>query len=297
VIKRLTSYGMFAELVLFADCEPRPDGTGGVMPSWDARLAFAREAGLVLRGRPVIIDGMSAPGRNGATGADDPRLLEVMQAFREASAGTVPFSIADPEVGAGGIESTRQVQQALAAAGASLVVTRSSRDPGGSSAYRAWIDRLADFDALRGSLAGNPYLYHNQPMGFASRPQTGRRDNDAEAAVAAACVCAIRQMGFCYHRVAADDPATPGLDLARIATRIPQSPDFSPRRVGAADSPIAGYDGRDAPGGALTLCSNGTEAWAVLYGKTVAARPRVEWRGVTPEIVWRGARVVLWRAA
>lgn len=296
VIRRLASYGMFPDLVLFADCERRADGSGGVMPSWDARRAFAREAGLFLKGRPVIVNGMNEPPRNGATGADDPRLMEVMQIFKESSGGTVPFSIGDPPCGDSGIESTRAAQQLLARSGASLIVLHGSREEPTDRAYRSWIDRLQEFAALHGTLEGNPYLYHNEPMGFASRRQLARRDDDPEAAVAAACVCAIAQMGFCYHRVATEDPATPGLDLARVATLIQQAPDFRPHAAGAAGSPIARYDERDAPGGGLATCSNGQESWAVLYGRHVAKSPRVEWRGQTPEVIWRGERVVLWRA-
>src|SRR5207249_6739210 len=59
LIKRLAAYGMFGEFVLFADCDRRPDGSGGVMPSWDDRRAFVREAGQFFKGKPVIVNGMN----------------------------------------------------------------------------------------------------------------------------------------------------------------------------------------------------------------------------------------------
>jgi uncharacterized Zn-binding protein involved in type VI secretion len=297
LVKRLAGYGMFGEFVLLADCERRSDGSGGAMPSWDDRRAFVREAGQFFRGKKVIVNGMNEPSSNGAAAADDPRLLELMRVFRDESGATVPFSIGDPTPASDEDTTAAAVQERLAGSGASLLVLHGRRKQSNDRRYRWWVDRLKGFgDLRRRPLTGNPYLYHSEPMGFASRPQEGKRENDPEAAVAAACVCAIGQMGFCYHRIASDDPATPGLDLARAATLVPQSPDFSAFDVGAKGAPIERFDKDDFPGGTIYCCSNGSEAWAVGYGKRVATRPRVEWRGLTPQEIWRGERVILWQA-
>jgi uncharacterized Zn-binding protein involved in type VI secretion len=298
VVKRLAVYGLFGVFVLLADCDRRPDGTGGVMPSWDDRRAFVREAAQFFKGKPVIVSGMNEPFRSGAAGADDPRLVEIMRLFRDVSEGTVPFSIADPRwTGDQDAPLARSTQQTLAASGAALIVVHAPRERSDRKRYRAWIDRLMEFGDLRSAgLSGNPYLYHSEPIGFAGRKEDGKRDDDAEAAAAAATVCAIGQMGFCYHRIASDDPATPGLQEARIATLVPQSPDFTPYEVGAEGSPIASIDQDDFPGGSVYCCSNGREAWGVGYGKHVIKTPRVVWRDLTPEVIWRGERVILWRA-
>jgi hypothetical protein len=298
VLKRLSVYGMFGELVLFADCGPLADG-GGVMPSWEDRRAFAREAGQFLKGKPVIVSGMHEPARNGAAGAHDARLLELMHVFREESGGTVPFSIGDPaspdDDQATGVAA---VQQTVAAGGAAILVPARMRAVSDEGRYRRWIDGLRGFGDLRRlPLAGNPYLYHNEPMLFGSRYESGLSENDPEAAVAAACVCAIGQMGFCYHRRASEDAATPGLDVARVATLIPQSPEFTASEVGAAGAPIGRIDLNDFAGGAVVTSFNGREAWAVGYGTRLGKAPRVEWRDLKPEVIWRGERVILWRAS
>lgn len=299
VVKRLAAYGLLGEFVLLADCDRRADGSGGAMPSWKDRRVFAREAGQFFKGKPVIVCGMNEPASNGAAAADDPQLVDVMVDFREASAGTVPFSIGDPPwPGADDIAVQRPAQQSLAASGASILVVHSPRQQPNDRRYRWWIDRLRDFADLRaGGLSGNPYLYHSEPMGFASHRDAGMRENDPEAAVAAACICAAGQMGFCYHRIASEDAATPGLELTRMATLIPQSPEFLAYTPGASGAPIERFNEEDFPGGAIYGCSNGAEAWAVGYARKLAKAPRVDWRGFTPSVIWRGERVVLWRAA
>ena len=268
------------------------------MPSWDDRRAFVREAGQFFKGKPVIVNGMNEPPDNGASAADDPRLLEVMAVFRDASAGTVPFSVADPRCITD--EDARLLpaaQQIIAGRGTSILVVHGRRQQPDDRRYRWWIDRLKDLrDVRNATLPGAPYLYHNQPMTFGSRHEDGRLENDPEAAVAAACVAAIGQMGFCYHRVATDDMATPGLELARVATFIPQSPDFIPYEAGAPGAPIERFHEDDFPGGGIQTCFNGAEAWAVGYGKRVTKNPRVDWSGLSPEVIWRGDRVILWRA-
>jgi hypothetical protein len=80
-----------------------------------------------------------------------------------------------------------------------------------------------------------------------------------------------------------------------VATLIPQSPDVVPYEPGADAGPVATYRPDDFPGGSLVACSNGSEAWALGYGKRVAKEPRLEWRGQNPEVVWRGEHAILWR--
>jgi hypothetical protein len=299
LVLRLRAYGMFGHFVLLADCDRRPDGTGGVMPSWADRRAFVRDAGQFFKGKPVVVSLMNEPWRNGAAAADTAELVEALHVFREASGGAVPAAVGDPcWVGDADVPAAAACQRALSAAGAPILVLHARRDQPDDRRYRWWIDRLADFGDMREpALPGNPYLYHDEPMEFGARRERHVRENDPEAAVAAACVCAIDQLGFCYHHVASVDPATPGLDLLRVVRLIPQAPDFRPFGAGSVNSPVQGFDKDDFRGGGIRACSNGREAWAVGYGSRVAAKPRVAWRDVAPQLIWRGERVVLWRAA
>ena len=298
VVKRLQLYGMFAELVLFADCDVRADGSGGVMPSWADRHAFAREAGQALKGRPLIVCGMHDPSRNGAAAADDERLIDVMRDFQEASGGTVPFWIGDP--GWDRPEEFASVaasQRTCAAAAASIVGAHERRalPREDRHRYRPWIDNLAQVASLRTSgFAGTPSVYYTGTIPFGAKSGS---ETDQEAALAASAVCAVNQIGFCYHHVASDDPAVPGLELARLATMIPQSPDCAPFVAGDPASPIAGFAAEDFHGGSIYGCATGTEMWAVAYATRLPKTPRVEWRKFTPEIVWRGDRVIVWRGS
>ena len=277
VIKRLTAYGLVGEFVLLADCDRGADGSGGVMPGWTDRLSFTREAGTFFKGKPVIACGMYEP----PAGESYERLADAMRGFRDASAGTVPFAVAD----AGAAAAPRD----LADTGASIAAAHRADSPS-DGRYRGWIDGIW-------RLTGGPgaaYPYYTQSMEFGAG---AGRETDPEAAVAAAAVCAAGQQGFCYHHIAADDRATPGLDLCRMATMIPQSPDFLPFAAGDAGSPIVRVADQDFPGGAIRGCSNGTEVWAVGYAKKLPRAPRVEWRGLTPQVIWRGDRVILWRGS
>ncbi len=297
LIARLAAHGMFGEFVLFAPNQPG-SAVPGVMPSWEDRRAFAREAGLFFQGKPVIVTGIQDLTRGDNTTPDDTGLIDAMQIFREASRGTVPFSIAaaDSRGGrsAGGVHAR---QQALASSGASILTAHVLTPRPDQDRYRPWIDTLPELSSIRSSLPnGNPILYHSETMAFAARRQSDRDDDDPEAAVAAACVCAVEQLGFCYHVTQGDELSAPGLDLTRVATLVPQSPDFAPFEIGEAGSPIATANAKDFPGGSVRCCFNGLEAWAVGYARKIAKAPRVEWRGQTPEIVWQGERVILWRA-
>ena len=291
VIKRLAAYGMLAEFVLFADCEARPDGSGAAMPAWSDRRAFAREAGQFLKGRPAIVCGTLAQPSAGASAAGDPRLLEAMQEFRDASGGSVPFAVADLAWARGDDVSAIEIlQRAYAEIGASIAALHGRDAPQTAPRDRHWTDRLA-FEQDAPAPPKGLYAYWGRSLEFGV---VAGRESDAEAAVASAALCAVAQRGFCYHHDGARDPAVPGLELARVATLIPQSPDFVPSTAGDPGSPITRFE-RSAFDGPIRCCANGTEAWAVGYSRQLQRSPLVEWRNFTAETIWRGDRVILWR--
>src|SRR5205823_13622804 len=136
----LGGYGLVGEFVLLADCDRRADGTGGAMPSWDDRRAFVRDAGQFFKGKSVIVSGMNEPFRNGAAGADDPRLVEIMRLFADASGATVPFSVGDPRLGdERDSPAAAGVQAALARTGAPILVLHGLRQQPDDRRYRWWI--------------------------------------------------------------------------------------------------------------------------------------------------------------
>lgn len=291
VVKRLIAHGLFGEFVLLADGDVRADGSGGVMPSWTDRMAFTREAGKFFKGKPVIVCGMHEAPADEATRR---RLAEAMQGFREASGDTIPFALADTLFNrSDDPQAVAAAQRLLVDTGASIAAAHTSASRGDPDRYREWLDALWHVRAVRDSNEARAvYPYFTQSIEFGA---AGEREKDPDVAVAASAICAVGQQGFCYHHVAADDRATPGLDLCRVATTIPQSPDFIPFSPGDRGAPIARVQAQDFAGGGVRGCANRTEVWAVGYGKKLPRSPRVEWRGVTPEVIWRGERAIIWR--
>jgi hypothetical protein len=292
VMRRLAAYGLMAEFVLFADCDARSDGSGGAMPAWKDRRSFAREAGQFLKGKPVIVTGTLSAPSPGASTAGDPRLLEAMQEFRDASGGTVPFAVADLQWANDAAAAQIVIlQHAFAEIGASIAAHHSIDVPQSPPRERSWVHRLSLEQSAPTPPPGQ-YGYWGRSMEFGA---LAGREPDAEAAVASAALCAIAQRGFCYHHDAVRDSAVPGLELARVATHIPQSPDFEPSTAEDPDSPIARFE-RSAFDAPIRCCANGAEAWAVGYSsKKIERSPSVEWRNFTAETVWRGERIILWR--
>jgi len=163
--------------------------------------------------------------------------------------------------------------------------------------WSGWCDHLKGFAEVAWDC--NRVLYHQEPMGAASTYIDGKRDNRPLAHLAASLVCAVMQMGYCYHYISAADDTVPGLDLCAAAALVPVGPEWMPRNAGTGGACVVSFSGYDK----IRTCDNGTTAWAVGYGHRTGA---VEWAAGWHPITmgeWRqvvdgqeGA-VTLWTAA
>jgi len=263
VIAKAGALGLYTELVLFADAQT-------VMPSPADRSSFTQQMATLLRGRPTALPQLAnEPFQNGWSSATDPQLLELAGLFSSNYDGR-PFSIGDPNDTVENPDTGAPLKTDLDALAkrSPVLVLHGERKPR-DDRWAGWVDHLKGFDEI-GVGHGTHYLIHDEPMGAASAYQNGRRDNRPLAHLAAQLVCAILGIGFTYHYIAEQDPATPGLDLCDVARVIPASPDYVFRNAGTAGACVTRFSGHDK----VRTCDNGREAWAVGYGFTGGT---VEW--------------------
>jgi hypothetical protein len=277
--------GLYAECCLFADAQD-------VLPSHDDRKALTRDYADWCKQHPGVIPQLAnEPFKNGWTGATDPLLLELADIFRSIY-GTRDFSIGDPQdvVNAEGGEPLGSHLETLAHH--SLILPLHADRTVDPARYARWADHLKGLDDFRSRPSVDACgLWHDEPMGMASTFQPGRRDNRAEALVAAACVSAICQIAFTTHYISAQDDVIPGLMESAIAADIPHRPEWEFRNAVTSGSPVIGFDGFEK----VRPCTNGHEAWACAYG---LSKGSLQWAdGFRPERVFNGANVEVWRAS
>ena len=278
--------GLRVEWVIFADATQ-------VMPSHAERERFLDQIlSVLLPVDPVNLVNESR--KNWDAKPTDPALLNMVAHVRRegftCSLSDPSDVVDDPITG----EPLRSSLVTLAQHGPILVLhaERKARD----QRWAGWVDHLKGFNEVAFDL--DRVLYHQEPMGAASVYQDGRRDNRPLAHLAASLVCAVMQMGYCYHYISAQSDARPGLDLCAAAALVPCGPEWTPRNAGTGGACVTKFNGYDK----IRSCDNGREAWAVGYGYRGGT---VEWAGGwTPQSVgdWeqtvdgQTGRVTLWKA-
>lgn len=284
------AHGLYTELCAFADAQI-------VMPSHADRAAFVRDFAAFCRERTAVIPQLAnEPSANGFESATDPKLLELSDIFA-ASFGSLGFSIGDPpdvvNVEGGDPLATELKWLALHS---DILVLHGDRSEDGAR-FARWVDHLKGFDDFRGGVRKGVAFWHDEPMGMASvrdvplpSGRTYRRENRADALVAAACICAITQTGFTTHYISEQDDTIPGLVESAIASQIPQTPEWRFVNAGIGGSSVIGFDGFEK----VRPCSNGREAWACGYG---LRKGSIAWAsGYVAEKVYDGPNVEVWKA-
>jgi hypothetical protein len=276
---------LYVEPCLFADAQI-------VLPSHEDRKALTRDYGQWCKARPEAIPQLSnEPFKNGWTGATDPQLLELADIFASAY-GADAFSVGDPQdivTDEAGNPLRGDLQ--LLSHSSDILVLHGARDHD-PSRYARWVDHLKGFTDFRNDAQIRACgLWHDEPMGMASTFQPGRRDNRAEALVAAACCSAIFQIAYTTHYISSQDDVIPGLQESAIAALIPHGPDWQFINAAIGGSPVTGYDGFEK----VRPATNGNEAWACAFG---LSKGTIHWaEGYRPERVFNGANVEVWRAS
>lgn len=284
--------GLYVEPCLFPDAQH-------VLPDAGDRRALVQRFAAFCREHVSVIPQLAnEPSFNGFSGATDPALLDLAEAFA-AAYGSRDFSIGDPpdvvESESGG-EPLGGFLEVLAGRSNILVLHGDrAEDPG---RFGRWIDHLKGFTDFRSrsALRGRA-LWHDEPMGVAGMrdvPIVGgrmyRREHRAEALVAAACCSAIFQIGFTTHYISAQNDTIPGLEESAIAADIPQGPDWRFINAAIAGSPVVGFSGFEK----VRPSTNGRDAWACAYGHQKGS---IEWApGFQPVRVFNGNNVEVWRA-
>jgi hypothetical protein len=280
--------GLYTETCLFPDAQM-------VMPSADDRRALVTDYGAWCRAHVSVLPSLAnEAGANGWDSVTDPALLELADRFADAY-GSRDFLIGDvPDVVTDGQEPLRGRLLTLAARSSVLSVHDDRAED--AARFARWVDHLKGLAEYRDAVKGCA-LYHGEPMGMASvrdvpigNGKTYRRENRAEALVAATCIAAITQTGFCTHYISEQDDTVPGLMESAIAADIPQGPDWRFINAAIGGSPVTGFSGWEK----VRPSTNGAEAWACAYG---LSKGTITWAdGFIPEKVFDGVNVEIWHA-
>jgi len=290
VVALAAERGLYVEACLFADAQD-------VIPTYADREALTRLFAVFCFDRPSVIPQLvNEPGQNGFENILDAELFDLADLFAGLY-GARDFSIGDPpdvvEAESNG-EPLGTLLEILAQHSNILVLHDSRQED--VSVYARWVNHLKGLNDFRARVP-NCAFWHDEPMGMAGIPWVPipnhapyRREDRAEALVAAACVAAITQTGFTTHYISSQNDVIPGLLESAIAADIPQSPDWRFVNAALPGSPVIGFSDFEK----VRPSTNGREAWACAYGKQKGA---ITWAdGFVPERVFNGANVEVWRA-
>ena len=283
------AHGLYAEPVLFADAQD-------VLPNPADRRALVKDYAAWCRAHVSVLPALTnEPTYNGWSGATDPALLELADLFA-AEYGSRDFVIGDPP-DVTTVEGGDPLRGALVTlAGHSRLLSVHDDRTEDASRFARWVDHLKGFGDFRDQVKGCA-LYHGEPMGMASvrdvplaNGRTYRREDRGDALVAATCIAAITQPGFCTRYISEQDDTIPGLEDSAIAADIPQTPDWRFINAALGGSPVTGFTGFEK----VRPSTNGSQAWACAYG---LQRGSITWaRGFTPERVYQSDHVEIWKA-
>lgn len=284
-------YGIYLELCLFADAQM-------VMPdAADRERQVQLFATYCAKRSSVIPQLCNEPNQNGFSDATDPALLTLADRFAQVY-GSRDFSIGDPpdDVEEATGEPLGGRLETLAQHSTMLVLHDSRKeDP---ARFARWVDHLKGMHDFRSrSSLRNVAFWHDEPMGMAGvrdvplgNNRTYRREDRADALIAAACVAAVTQSGFTTHYISEQNDVIPGLEESAIAADIPQTPEWQFFNAGTGGSPVTAFTGFEK----VRPSTNGREAWAIAYGQQKGS---ISWAsGYNPERVYSGPNAELWKA-
>jgi hypothetical protein len=282
LLEQAAARGLYIEFVFFADAQilyPRDA---------DRERILRYLAGRVRAEHGVIPSLANEAFKNGWAEADDPKLLALAD-LAASILGHRDFIISDPQDGDNVDASLETMEKSVRIARHANIVALHSSRMGGSqpdgARLRRWVDHLEGFvdllqyvsSAVKRQVAG----VHNEPMGQASRC-LDNRECDGEVSLAGALTALKAGAGYTYHRIAAHDPATPGLDLiGQIAPLLPPGPECQYQNDSIGDSATRGFTWR----GKVRSWVCGSRGFVLAYG--LDGTGSVTWANR-----WQPARVI-----
>ena len=271
LLGEMTARGIYMEFSVFQDAQL-------LYPTNAGREQVLRTLLASYKAEPGIVWALAnEPSFNGWDSATDPDLLALAEILA-AQLGHRDFLIGDPPDGDNEDASAETIAESKELARhCNLLCLHSSRKggaaPDGNSRLRRWIDHLEGAaDIVSACKGSNPtvYLVHNEPMGHASQRfvpigggRTYEREYDPDCAIAAGLTAIFSGLGYTYHRIAAQDPGTPGLEeLGSLLAEIPVGSPWAYRNDGWNGSPTNGFTWQ----GKVRHWTNGQQAHSLAYG-------------------------------
>lgn len=261
VVDEASTLGLRVQLNIFADCTTQFGGSGLFLAHEDRRRVL-RTVATLFRNTPAVWFRLANEARqNGWSEGDDPKLLELADELADIL-GHRDFAISDV-MDDGSESGSPQQRDRIGRIAEHCTIGVSHPDRAESQAGRVrTVEHLeAVWETFR-AVAPHQALIFDEPRGFASAFQAGRRENRPAVAVAEACTAAVLGCGVTYHHIAEQDDATPGLDEARLALTIPTSPDYHYRNANLGGSWI----GPVPPWDKIRPCHNGVTGYAAAIG-------------------------------
>lgn len=307
VAREAAARGIYIEICLLPDAQLVYQG--------DGELADVDKCEEVVRawiGRhgtnPVFVfQASNEPYKNGFESAVDDNLLDLGEVMADLL-GHRDFSIGDAPDGDDADASQSTIDESVTIARhCNLIVLHGSRKGGAApdgDRLRRWADHLEGFTDVMGEVRkvnAHAHGIHDEPMGHASQQwvplpngKTYEREYDPQAALAAAATAMVCRLGYTYHRIAAQDAGTPGLDLIRdYIVTWPNAPAFKYLNDSWGGSPTKGFSGW----GKVRSMADGAEGHTVASG---TSKGSITWaNGYTPITPARydGPNVQLWDSA
>lgn len=277
--------GLYMNLCVFPDAQILYPNASDRLRVLQALLAnFGTNVG-------IIWELANEPWQNGWSGATDPALLDLAH-HAKAALGHSDFIIGDPRDGDDPDASAETVAESRALARiVNLLALHSSRKGGANTdgdRMRRWVDHLEGaYDIVQEAkkVNGRAYLIQIEPMGHASQqwvPIPGRnpyeREFDGEVALSGASTALFANLGYTYHRIAAQDPGVPGQDLiARFLADVPTGNGWVYRNDSWDGSATRGFSCK----GKVRSWVNGTSGFVIAYGN--GSHCTITWaNGYTP---------------
>lgn len=257
----------------------------------DAKLLYPTEAERERILRKVLAQTKDEPGIvaelsnepwngccNGYQSADDPKLLRLAEITAQVL-GHKDFVVGDPKDGDNPDASAETIAEAKILARYSNILSLHSSRMGGAKVgadgrLRRHIDHLEGFSDVVSAATravGRPVVgWHIEPFGHASIqfvPIPGRnpyeREFDPDAAIAGGLTSRLSGLLYFYHRIAAQNDGTPGLEqLGAFIDQIPAGPECRYLNDSWGGAPSRGFSWNQKV--RHWVCGN--RAWTLAYG-------------------------------
>jgi hypothetical protein len=246
--------GSRVQLNVFADAQR-------LVPNHTDRRGLMRYVANRYKGQPhVWFRIVNEPYQNGWSAADDPNLLDLARELADIL-GHNHFAIGDvPDHGSESGSPEQEAQIRAQAVLSTILVVHSDRAE--QAGRERPVEHMKSVQETYHRVAPDCWLLFDENRGFASQRQPGRRDNRPAIAFADACTAAVLGCGYTYHRIAEQDAAIPGWDLARTAVQIPTSPDYRFENANTGNAWVRRFSGHDK----VRPTHNGQQGYAIGLG-------------------------------